>query len=123
MELQEFVGVYMALFNEKWRNVTCPVMTRWYTVGLAADKVWKEWDRMIVLAKKIRQSYSAESTPNKCASALTSLLAEPALKTHVAFIKGYHEAWWNWHFYGCSRWTTSQKCPASGLITWLFGSS
>ena len=98
MEMQEFVGVYMALFNEKWRNITCPVMTRWYTVGLAADKVWKEWDRMIVLAKKIRQSYSAESAPNKCASTLTSLLAEPALKTHVAFIKGYHEEWWNRHF-------------------------
>ena len=61
MELQEFVGVYMALFNKKWRSITCPVMTRWYTVGLAANKVWEEWDRMIVLAKKIRQSYSAES--------------------------------------------------------------
>ena len=53
---------------------------------------------MKVMAKKIRQAYSAESAPNKCASALTSLLAEPGLKAHVEFISAFHETWWNRHF-------------------------
>ena len=98
MEHQEFEAIYTDLFHEKFEGITCPIMTRWYTVGLGARRVIEEWDRLKIIAKKIRQGYSAESAPNKCASALTSMLAEPALKAHCAFIMGYHEAWWNRQF-------------------------
>ena len=87
MELQEFEQLYSELFpGEKWKCMTCPVMTRWYTVGLGAKQVLKEWEKLKVMAKKIRQAYSTESAANKCASALTSLLAKPGLKAHVEFI-------------------------------------
>ena len=97
--MKEFEQLYSELFpGEKWKCMTCPMMTRWYTVGLGAKQVLKEWERLKVMAKKIRQAYSAESAANKCASALTSLLAEPGLKTHVEFICAYDKTWWNRHF-------------------------
>ena len=98
MELQEFEQLHLELFNKKWKVMTCPVMTRWYTVGLGAEQVLKEWNNLAIMAKKIRNTYTTESAANKCSSALTSLLAEPALRAHIEFLSAYHETWWNGHF-------------------------
>ena len=92
MELQEFEQLYAELFNgKKWKCMTCPVMTRWYTVSLGAKEDLEEWESLKVMAKRPRQTYSAESAPNKCTSALTPLLAKPGLRAHVEFISAYHE--------------------------------
>ena len=54
MELQEFEQLHSELFNKKWKVMTCPVMTRWYTVGLGAEQVLKEWNNLAIMTKKIR---------------------------------------------------------------------
>ena len=73
-------------------------MTRWYTVGLAAKAVIEQWDRLKEVSVKICNAYNTDTAPSKCASALFSLLNEPGLKAHVAWIYWYHEAWWNKRF-------------------------
>ena len=43
LEYEEFQNLYEEATGEKWTKITCPVMTRWYTVGLAAKDVIARW--------------------------------------------------------------------------------
>jgi len=43
MELQEFSDLYAQLnAGAKWKIITCPVMTRWYTVGFTFSRTRPE---------------------------------------------------------------------------------
>ena len=37
---------------EKWKKLPCPILTRWYTVGVGCKAVIKFWDRLLIMAKK-----------------------------------------------------------------------
>ena len=53
MELQEFTAIYAELYGgEKFKCISCPVMTRWYTIGLGAKRVMEEWEKLKVISKK-----------------------------------------------------------------------
>ena len=47
------------------------------------------------MSQQIRNAYTNISTPNKCTSALLSLMRKPLLKAHAAFVHGYHISDWN----------------------------
>ena len=98
MEYEEFTDLFFGMFNKKWDKLTCPILTRQYTVGLGATGVLKQWDELSVISRKISDSHNADLAPNKCASALTSMLQEPVLEAHTAWIYGYHKSWWDEHF-------------------------
>ena len=42
MELQEFAAIYAELYGEKYKYISCPVITRWYMVSLGTKRVMEE---------------------------------------------------------------------------------
>ena len=92
LEVQEFKAIWKDTFGEDYRKITAPVLTRWWTVGAAANLIIRDWDKWQTIAQKICNAFLAASSANQCASALTSLMKETELKAHIAFIDGFHQS-------------------------------
>ena len=84
--------------NKKYILMKAPVLSRWYLVGLGYTHLFENWDKWLQIAQFIINANSATSAPKKCASTLTSLIAEPALKAHAAYVSDYHKCYWNKHY-------------------------
>lgn len=115
IELNTFRKLWQENFNseedEKFKKMNCPVLTRWYLVGLATEHLLQNWDKWLVLAKQIRNAYTSIAAPNKCASALISLMLEPLLRAHAGFVHGFHRGWWNTQYVFFTKKDELTKAP------------
>ena len=97
-EISEFQLMWRKKFDEKFKKITEPVLTRWWTVGAAAQEVKPNWEKWTAIAQQCVDAYPSISSANLCGSACTSMLAEPAIFAHICWIVAFHDAFWNNHF-------------------------
>ena len=97
-EISEFKMMWLELFGEKFKKITEPVLTRWWTIGQAIKQVLPNLHKWRIIAKKCVDAYSTKASPNLCGSAIEPLITEPAIIAHLHWIHAYHEAWWTKQF-------------------------
>ena len=97
-EIAEFKRLWKELFNEEFKEITEPVLSRWWTVGQGAMDIRPNWKKWLIVSQKCINAYSTIASPNLCASALFALLSDPPIKAHVCWIEAFNTGWWNTQF-------------------------
>ena len=93
--MSEFKAMWLNLFGKTHIKVTEPVLSRWWTIGQAIKQVLPNLDKWAIIAQKCVDAYPVLDRHNKCGSAITSMLAEPAIIAHLHWMNAFHECWWN----------------------------
>ena len=80
------------------QKLPAPVLTRWHTVGVAAQVVDRLYLHLLKATQIYINTYDTKSRPNKIAAGLQSLLAEPLLYSDLQLVKCFHKAFLQEHF-------------------------
>ena len=92
-EIAEFKRLWNELFGEKFKEITEPVLSRWWTVGQGAIDIRQNWDKWLKVSQICINAYSTIASPNLCASALFAMLSNPPIKAHVCWIEAFTLGW------------------------------
>lgn len=83
---------------EKVKRLAAPIITRWWTVGAAAQEIVANLPILIELVNSTIKAHRADSKLNKIASSLKSLMSEPIIVSDIKLIASYHDAFLDHHF-------------------------
>ena len=75
-----------------------PIVTRWWTVGNAAENLLKNLPAIQQIAIQARNVNPSGNKTNKIASRFLSLLKEPMILSDVKLIAGFHKSFLDNHF-------------------------
>jgi hypothetical protein len=76
--------------NETVPSIPCPIATCWWTVGVAAVFLLKNWDIIAVVVHGVINRLVTSKKENQITSGIQSLMAEPTIKSDVHLIAAYH---------------------------------
>ena len=71
-------------------TVPCPILTRWWTVGVAAEFAIKNWQTILCICKGVIKRDLTTKASNKIASATEALLKTQQIKSDVHLLSAYH---------------------------------
>ena len=91
-----------------WKDMKCPVLSRWEHVGEAAQHVVKYKEQWMLIAKYIIDMHNVGTNKNDIASYLYSYLKEDMLYAQLLFVNGYITGFFDKHL----QWQ-KQICPKS----------
>jgi hypothetical protein len=87
----------LSLYNDRGaaRNFTpqtipCPILTRWWTVGVAATFILEHWDVIGAIAQGVINRENTVKKANQIASGVQSLMLEPVVVSDVHLIAAFH---------------------------------
>mmetsp|Transcript_22644 Transcript_22644/g.67005 ORF Transcript_22644/g.67005 Transcript_22644/m.67005 type:complete len:219 (+) Transcript_22644:1297-1953(+) len=99
LELDEWKENWFSVTGKKFgKKYPKPVMTRWWYVGCASQKLLEQWEDWKMVSEAVINNKSTDTAANKVASGLWSLMNEPVLKAHLHFMCAYHKAFIVPHF-------------------------
>ena len=84
--------------SAKYVLVPCPVLTRWWTVGVAAEFALQNWGLMIAVAEGVIRGDLTDKASNHIASGAQALLKTPQVKSNIYLIAAYHKYFLFSHF-------------------------
>ena len=70
--------------------VPCPILTRWWTVGVAAEFALKNWRVIQLICEGVIKRDLTTKATNKIASATESLMKTHQIKSDVQLLGAYH---------------------------------
>ena len=79
-------------------TIPCPILTRWWTVGVAATFLLKHWNIIAVVAQGVINRLSTIKKCNQIASGVQSLMCEPVIKSDIHLISAFHTYFLFSHF-------------------------
>ena len=79
-------------------TVPKPILTRWWTVGVAAAFLLSHWDVIGAVTHGVIQHTNTTHACNKIASGVQSLMAEKQAKSDILLIAAYHHYFLFTHF-------------------------
>ena len=77
--------------SAKYVLVPCPVLTRWWTVGVADEFALQNWGLMITVAEGLVKRDLTDKASNQIASGAQALLKTPQVKLDKYLISAYHK--------------------------------
>jgi len=77
--------------------IQAPVLTRWWTVGIGADYLFKYYLPVLRACQIVINRYKSDARPNKIASALYSLMTNPNNLADLSLIKCFNEGFVHRH--------------------------
>ena len=84
--------------NVKFKKIAAPIITRWWTVGVADSDFLDKFPIFLELCKLLRNVYTSENSRNKISSSILSLSREAVIISDVNLIACYHDAFLNKNF-------------------------
>jgi hypothetical protein len=79
-------------------RIPAPILTRWWTVGVAAGFLLENWDIIDKIVHGSIQCRSTDKAVNQIASGVQSLMKTPQVKSDVHLIDAFHKHFLNTHF-------------------------
>ena len=76
----------------------CPVLTRWWTVGVAAEFVLQNWGLVVAVAEGVIRRDLPDKASNQIASSAQALLKKPQVRSDIYLIAAYHKYFLFSHF-------------------------
>ena len=80
------------------QQLPAPVLTRWHTVGIAAEVVDRLYLQLVKATQIYVNSNDTKSRTNKIAAGLQSLMAEPLIYSDLQLVKCFHKSFLQDHF-------------------------
>ena len=78
--------------------IPAPILTCWWTVGVAAAYLVTHWDLMVSICDGIIKNTTTKDASNQIASGNWVLLQMPAIKSDIHLIAAYHKYFLFSHF-------------------------
>ena len=79
-------------------TIPCPILTRWWTVGVAATFLLEHWDIIGAVAQGVINKFTTVKKANQIASGVQTLMSEPVIISDVHLIGAFHEYFLFPHF-------------------------
>ena len=73
------------------RELPCPILTRWWTVGVCVHFLLKIWNLVYAITKGVIKQDNTDKAANQIASASQALMATSQIKSDVYLIAAFHE--------------------------------
>lgn len=82
----------------KFSKIPCPILTRWWTVGVAAEYAVEHWDTLLELQQGVINRDATSKAANQIASGNQSLMQTRIVRSDVVFLSNFHKYYLFDHF-------------------------